>query len=464
MNRFEDRVHTARRDGGRAERRALRRAAGRPRRPSCSATRSRSPTGYRSWWSYVPHFIGSPGYVYAYAYGQLLALSVYGRYLEEGESFVPRYLEMLAAGGSRSPEELAPIAGLDLTDPGFWDDGLELVRAQLERGRAGGRCHNGRVTEHSAHAPRRRPAGCRPRRPPDPAARGARVSGGVLLVLACAGGQVQGRPAPAPEAEDPHDLGLDARVDRGLQPHLGLDVRARASSSCSSSTSWGTSSSCAARGSRPARRSSSRSSARRSGPSPWATTRPPRRASAWPGRCSARWGPRRCIPVALVTDDDFWRALAFTGFFLNLFNLLPVVPLDGGRALAALAPWMWFAGLFAVVVLAFAVPNPIILLIALLAAYETWRRWRSAAAVGDARVLRGHAAPAPGDRRRVPRPDRAARARDGRDVRRANVRRRLALRPGVLGCRQVGCSHRGEDGGRSPFTRSRRLNAPLPAV
>jgi len=88
--------------------------------------------GYRSWWSYVPHFIGSPGYVYAYAYGQLLALSVYGRYLEEGESFVPRYLEMLAAGGSRSPEELAAIAGLDLTDPGFWQHGLALVRGQLE--------------------------------------------------------------------------------------------------------------------------------------------------------------------------------------------------------------------------------------------------------------------------------------------------------------------------------------------
>jgi Zn-dependent protease len=85
-------------------------------------------------------------------------------------------------------------------------------------------------------------------------------------------------------------------------------------------------------------------------------------------------GAAALVPVALATDDDFWRALAFTGFFLNLFNLLPVVPLDGGRAFAALAPWMWFAGLFAVVALVFAAPNPIILLIALLAAYETWRR------------------------------------------------------------------------------------------
>jgi oligoendopeptidase F len=92
--------------------------------------------GYRSWWSYVPHFIGTPGYVYAYAYGQLLALSVYGRYLEEGEPFVPRYLELLSAGGSRSPEGLAEIAGLDLADPSFWQQGLQHVRDQLEAAEA----------------------------------------------------------------------------------------------------------------------------------------------------------------------------------------------------------------------------------------------------------------------------------------------------------------------------------------
>ena len=69
--------------------------------------------------------------MYAYAYGQLLALSVYGRYREEGESFVPRYLELLGAGGSRRPEELAEIVGIDLTDPGFWDAGLALIEGQL---------------------------------------------------------------------------------------------------------------------------------------------------------------------------------------------------------------------------------------------------------------------------------------------------------------------------------------------
>ncbi|MDQ6606094.1 MAG: M3 family oligoendopeptidase [Actinomycetota bacterium] len=92
--------------------------------------------GYRMWWSYVPHFINTPGYVYAYAYGQLLALSAYGRYREQGDSFVPSYLELLAAGGSRSPEELGSIIGIDLADPGFWDSGLRLVEEQLSEAEA----------------------------------------------------------------------------------------------------------------------------------------------------------------------------------------------------------------------------------------------------------------------------------------------------------------------------------------
>jgi oligoendopeptidase F len=87
--------------------------------------------GYRSWWSYVPHFVNTPGYVYAYAYGQLLALAVYGRYEEQGEAFVPAYLELLSAGGSMPPEALGRIVGIDLADPGFWDRGLDLVERQL---------------------------------------------------------------------------------------------------------------------------------------------------------------------------------------------------------------------------------------------------------------------------------------------------------------------------------------------
>jgi oligoendopeptidase F len=88
---------------------------------------------YRSWWSYIPHFMSTPGYVYAYAYGQLLALSVYARYEAEGDAFVPAYLELLRAGGSRSPEELGAIVGCDLADPAFWDAGLQIVDTQLQR-------------------------------------------------------------------------------------------------------------------------------------------------------------------------------------------------------------------------------------------------------------------------------------------------------------------------------------------
>jgi oligoendopeptidase F len=130
MNRFEEIAHTARRSEGELSVERLGELWEQSQEEMLGD--SVEITGnYRCWWSYVPHFIGTPGYVYAYAYGQLLALSVYGRYAEEGEAFVPRYIELLSAGGSRSPEELAAIAGLDLTDPGFWNRGLELVRGQL---------------------------------------------------------------------------------------------------------------------------------------------------------------------------------------------------------------------------------------------------------------------------------------------------------------------------------------------
>ena len=130
MNRFEELVHTARRSEGEVSIDRFGELWAQSQAEMLGDAVEIT-DGYRLWWSYVPHFIGTPGYVYAYAYGQLLALSVYRRYLEEGEDFVPRYLELLGAGGSRSPEELAAIAGLDLEDPSFWAQGLELVREQL---------------------------------------------------------------------------------------------------------------------------------------------------------------------------------------------------------------------------------------------------------------------------------------------------------------------------------------------
>jgi len=83
------------------------------------------------------------------------------------------------------------------------------------------------------------------------------------------------------------------------------------------------------------------------------------------------------LPVAWATGDEFWRALVFTGFLLNLFNLLPIVPLDGGRAMAAMAPWMWFVGFGASVTLMLLWPNPILILIVLLGGLELYRRWKS---------------------------------------------------------------------------------------
>jgi oligoendopeptidase F len=138
MNRFEDAVHNTRRGEGEL-------SVGRfgelwfETQTEMLGDSVELTDGYRSWWSYIPHFIGSPGYVYAYAYGQLLALAVYRRYQEEGESFVPRYIEMLAAGGSMAPEELGRLVDCDLTDPGFWVGGLDIVETQLQDAEAAAR-------------------------------------------------------------------------------------------------------------------------------------------------------------------------------------------------------------------------------------------------------------------------------------------------------------------------------------
>ncbi len=85
------------------------------------------------------------------------------------------------------------------------------------------------------------------------------------------------------------------------------------------------------------------------------------------------------LPLGLfaLTGNELFKALAFVGFFLNLFNLLPVLPLDGGRAMAALTPWMWIVGFALLVGTAIAFPNPIMLIILLLGGFETWRRWKA---------------------------------------------------------------------------------------
>ena len=130
MNRFEDRVHNHRRDVGELSVDDFN-AAWAETQTAMLGDSVEITEGYRTWWSYIPHFMGTPGYVYAYSYGQLLALSVYRAYEQQGADFVPRYLELLAAGGSKSPEDLGAIVGLDLADPAFWDGGLAIVADQL---------------------------------------------------------------------------------------------------------------------------------------------------------------------------------------------------------------------------------------------------------------------------------------------------------------------------------------------
>jgi Zn-dependent protease len=83
------------------------------------------------------------------------------------------------------------------------------------------------------------------------------------------------------------------------------------------------------------------------------------------------------LGIWLATGSHLWQALAFIGFFINLFNLLPILPLDGGRAMAALSPWVWLVGIAGLVAMAFFFPSPIVLLILLLGGMESWRRWKA---------------------------------------------------------------------------------------
>ena len=134
MNRFEQAVHTERRDVGevsveRIEELWL-------ETQTTMFEDSVDIDGYGTWWSYIPHFMSTPGYVYAYAYGFLFALSIFRRYEEEGDAMVEPYLDLLRAGGSKSPEELAQMVGLDLTDPRIWESGIEALAVELDQAEA----------------------------------------------------------------------------------------------------------------------------------------------------------------------------------------------------------------------------------------------------------------------------------------------------------------------------------------
>jgi len=89
-------------------------------------------THYATWWSYIPHFVHTPGYVYAYAFGELLVLSLYQVYTEQGDAFVEKYVRLLEAGGSDWPERLLAETGVDVKDPGFWSGGLRAVEQLIQ--------------------------------------------------------------------------------------------------------------------------------------------------------------------------------------------------------------------------------------------------------------------------------------------------------------------------------------------
>ena len=134
MNRFEDTVHTIRRDEGELSPEKFEELW-----LDCQTKLfgdSVDTDGYATWWSYIPHFIGTPGYVYAYSYGFLFALSIFRKYELEGESMVEPYLDVLRAGGSKPPEELAEMVGLDLTDRRIWDAGIDALSTELDEAEA----------------------------------------------------------------------------------------------------------------------------------------------------------------------------------------------------------------------------------------------------------------------------------------------------------------------------------------
>lgn len=135
MNRFEDGIHTSRRNDGELAPDRFNQLWMDVQRQMLGEAVDIT-DNYKIWWSYIPHFIGAPGYVYAYAFGYLFSLAIFRRYEKEGLAIVGPYLDLLRAGGSDAPEVLAKIVGLDLADPGFWAEGLEAVDQNLAEAEA----------------------------------------------------------------------------------------------------------------------------------------------------------------------------------------------------------------------------------------------------------------------------------------------------------------------------------------
>ncbi|HXH89350.1 MAG TPA: M3 family oligoendopeptidase [Gaiellaceae bacterium] len=126
LNRFEHAIHTSRREEGELPIDKIS-ELWRAEQVRMLGDAVEVTEDYGSWWSYVPHFIAVPGYVYAYSFGYLFSLAIYRRYLEEGDSLVEPYLDLLRAGGSAPPAVLASRLGFDIGDPGFWSAGVDAI-------------------------------------------------------------------------------------------------------------------------------------------------------------------------------------------------------------------------------------------------------------------------------------------------------------------------------------------------
>ncbi len=130
LTRFEQKLHDARRETGELtpERIAdLWMEANRPMHGDAVELTE----NYAHWWMYIPHFIHSPFYCYAYAFGELLVLALYQQYREQGRDFIPRYFDLLSAGGSEAPTVLLSRLGVDITNPDFYRGGLQILRDML---------------------------------------------------------------------------------------------------------------------------------------------------------------------------------------------------------------------------------------------------------------------------------------------------------------------------------------------
>lgn len=131
MNRFEDMIHNSRREKGEVATDELSALWMKSQQDMFGDSVTLN-DNYKIWWAYIPHFLHTPGYVYSYAFGELLVLALYNRYLEEGESFIPKYIHLLQEGGSQSPYELLQPFNIDLNDPTFWQGGLTVIEQMLE--------------------------------------------------------------------------------------------------------------------------------------------------------------------------------------------------------------------------------------------------------------------------------------------------------------------------------------------